>query len=134
MICDNFKTFPKHGKLVGVDWGEKRIGLSVSDPDRSFAFARPAAPDMAGVLAIISGESAAGVVLGLPLRTNGEESETTKRVRDFAAQLAAKTDVPIILFDESLTSFAAIDAGAKDIDSESARILLENAIAVMRRK
>ena len=137
MICDNFKTFPQGGKLIGLDWGEKRIGVAISDPQRKFAFARPHAKNISEVAAIISDERPAGVILGLPLRTNGEESETTKRVRLFALKLADEIDVPIMLFDESLTSFEAaeriLDAG-KDLDSESARVLLENAIAFMNRK
>jgi len=136
MICDNFKTFPQDGELIGIDWGEKRIGIAVSDPERKFAFARPHAKDISEVAAIISDERPAGVILGLPLRTNGGESETTKRVRLFALKLADETDVPIMLLDESLTSFEAAErilGAGKDLDSESARILLENAIAVMNR-
>jgi putative Holliday junction resolvase len=143
MICKDFNFFPSAGLLLGIDWGGRRIGLAVSSPDRGFVFARPrientaAAPDK--IIEIAKSENAAGIVIGLPLRLDGTESETTARARAFANDLAGKTDIPIILFDESLTSFAAEDAAAsrrdaKNLDSESAKIILENAIHFLTRK
>ena len=154
MISENFKTFPRAGKLMGIDWGEKRIGLAVTDPDRKFTFARPRATDISHIAYHISHEGVTGVIIGLPIRSDGSDSETTKRVRAFAEKLAEQTDVPIALLDETLTSVAAEesifragdigkcrcrcdrrgDRHPKDIDSESARIILENALAIMNRR
>ena len=180
MVTTDFKSFPKDGKLLGIDWGKKRIGLAVSSPDRQFVFTRPTIK--CGVWSVECGigargnnclpskhsfrakkiisprdnstlhtphstlkystlseviheEEITGIVLGLPLRLDGTESETTALVRKFAADLATVTDIPILLFDESLTSFEAHDLKPQtpNLDSESARILLENAIAVMER-
>ena len=140
MIVNNFKSFPKNGKLLGIDWGCKRIGLAVSDERQLFVFARPILKHESkkkeqNFLKIISDEDIAGIVIGLPLRLDGTDSETTTQVRKFATELSSQTKIPIILFDESLTSFAAEDEGAKKdiLDSESARILLENAISVINR-
>jgi putative Holliday junction resolvase len=136
MIVNDFKSFPPAGRLIGIDWGMRRIGIAVSDERREFVFVRPVQSGQSkiqGILDIVRSEKAVGIVLGLPVRLNGDESETTANVRAFAAELATATDVPIILFDESLTSFEAETRGASDVDSESARVLLENAIAVMRR-
>jgi putative Holliday junction resolvase len=138
MICDDFNFFPREGRLLGVDWGEKRIGLAVSDPAREFVFIRPQISNSEfrnKIPDLIEFEDIAGIVVGLPLRLNGDESGTTRRARDFADELARLTDAPIVLFDEALTSAEASDRGAKpgDLDSESARVLLENAIAVMKR-
>ena len=131
---------------MGIDWGAKRIGVAVSDPERKFVFIRQcllekpprplrAHPSTGGeLLKIIAEENIIGIVLGLPLRLDGTDSETTARVREFAGELAAATPVPIVLFDESLTSFEAAESGSENLDSESARVLLENAIAVMNRK
>ena len=146
MIIDNFKSFPPGGKIMGIDWGAKRIGVAVSDPDRKFVFIRQCLfnkpprpqsghPSTGGeLLKVIADEGVVGIVLGLPLRLDGTDSPTTVRVREFARELAGVVDVPIILFDESLTSFEAEESGAKNLDSESARVLLENAIAVINRK
>ena len=131
MIIDDFKSFPPLGRIMGIDWGAKRVGVAVSSPDRKFVFARETNAD---ILKTISEEGIVGIVLGLPLRLDGTDSDTTRRVRKFAAELAAATLVPIVLFDESLTSFEAATGGAKNLDSESARVLLENAIAVMKRQ
>ncbi|MDR1071558.1 MAG: RuvX/YqgF family protein [Rickettsiales bacterium] len=135
MICKDFNFFPKAGKLLGVDWGARRVGIAVSSPDRDFVFLRPRANDARQVADTARSENAAGIVLGLPLFFDGSESETTKKVRAFAKDLAALTDIPIILFDETLTSAEAAERGAKpnDLDSESARVLLENAISFMER-
>jgi putative Holliday junction resolvase len=152
MISENFKTFPRAGKLMGIDWGEKRIGLAVTDPDKKFTFARPHATDISHIAYHISQENITGVIIGLPIRSDGSDSETTKRVRAFAEKLAEQTDVPIALLDETLTSIEAIDRTRRDlgrgcdgrvrrcdrhtgdIDSESARIILENALAIMNRR
>ena len=129
MIINNFKSFPKKGKLLGIDWGAKRIGIAISDPMRKFVFLRDS-KDWENLLMEVS-----GIVIGLPLRLNGEDSDTTKKVRKFANNLSKKTDLPIILFDESLTSFEAVEKGAKknQLDAESARVLLENAISFINR-
>ena len=129
--------------MLGIDWGAKRIGIAVSDQDGNFVFLRRAAPaaeslgSAASCIAeIAKSEGATGIVVGLPLRLDGTDSDTTKRVREFATELASATDIPIILFDESLTSFEAAER-TKDkslLDSESARVLLENFIAACRRK
>ena len=144
MIISNFKDFPRAGRVIGFDWGAKRTGVAVSDDSRGFVFARPpiVGGDMpAQMLALANTERVVGIVLGLPLRTDGTESDTTKMVRTVAENLSRHTDLPICFIDETLTSSAASEESnlksVKDIkeklDSESARIILENAIAVMKR-
>ena len=147
MIMADFKDFPRRGRILGVDWGARRTGIAVSDETRDFVFVRPAVVAGRGgdvarmVVDMAVAERVAGIVIGLPLRTDGTESETTKMVRDFASRVAEYTDLPICLIDESLTSStAAEDAGLhspkatkEHLDSESARIILENAIAVIKR-
>ena len=72
---------------------------------------------------------------------DGTESDTTVMVREFANQLAKSTDIPICFIEENLTSIAAQEqmgrVRVRDIkqrlDSESARVILENAISVIRR-
>ena len=82
-----------------------------------------------------------GIVLGLPLYADGTDSDTTKQVREFAKLLSEQTDLPIIFIEENLTSAAAqAEIGRKSIskikqelDSVSAKIILENAISVLKR-
>ena len=147
MIMANFKDFPRRGRIMGIDWGARRTGVAMSDETWDFVFVRPPivmerGGDIArAVVDMALAERVSGIVIGLPLRTDGTESETTKMVRDFASRVAEYTDLPICFVDESLTSStAAENAGLhsprevkEHLDSESARIILENAIAVINR-
>jgi putative Holliday junction resolvase len=148
MIVSDFKDFPKQGRILGVDWGQRRIGVAVSDETREFFFVRPQIENkpwsrvaVAGVAVVADEEKAAGIVIGLPLRWDNSESETTAAVRLFAKDLASYTDLPIIFIDEHLTSVEAEGQLAglrraemkKKLDSQSAKIILENAVAMIKR-
>ena len=147
MIMPDFKDFPRTGRIVGFDWGARRTGVAVSDESREFVFVR--APIVAGrgmdmakkIADCINAEHVVGFVFGLPCRMDGTESETTAMVRDVAGRVATYTDLPICFIDETLTSTAAAEQTKlhtiKDVkeklDSQSARIILENAIAMRKR-
>ena len=147
MILSDFKVFPRNGRLIGIDWGARRTGIAVCDDSREFIFVRPVivvkktAELVDKIVDLVKSEHAVGIVIGVPLRTDGTESETTNMVRDFADGLAQKTDLPIIFVDEVLSSSTAMEqmgrATVRDIkeklDSESARVILENAIAIIKR-
>lgn len=147
MVLPDFKDFPKTGRVIGIDWGARRTGVAISDENREFVFVRPVInpmPDKSIVQQIsdlIITEHSAGVVVGLPLRMDGTESDTTAMVRAFANDLAEHVNVPICFVDETLSSTTAQEnmgrVRVRDIkqklDSESARVILENAIAMMKR-
>lgn len=148
MILSDFKSFPRAGRILGIDWGLRRIGVAVSDPTRQFVFVRDVVfvpGDKAGAAQMVADvamrEGACGIVVGLPLFTDGTESTTTKMVRDFVADLEKKTDLPICLIEENLTSAIAQEEMGRvrvrdlkeRLDSESARVILENAIAMINR-
>ena len=148
MILPNFKDFPRTGRVIGIDWGARRTGVAITDESFSFVFARnpiisKSADDLLNrVVSLVQDEHAAGIVIGLPLRMDGTESNTTKLVRDFAAALATKTDLPICLLDETLSSASAqesmgrvrVDDIKQQLDSMAARVILENAIAIIKRQ
>ena len=147
MILSNFKVFPRVGRLVGIDWGARRTGVAVSDDGRGFVFARAPIVSNGGaelvhaVVELVRTEKIVGIVIGLPLRMNGTESETTARVRAFADALAHEIDTPIIFIDETLSSSEAqgqmgrvrVRDIKEKLDSNAARVILENAIALMGR-
>lgn len=148
MILPDFKAFPRSGRVLGIDWGLRRVGVAVSDPTRQFVFVRDVIVlprGGAGVAQMVADvavrEGACGIVVGLPLFTDGTESMTTKMVRDFVADLEKKTDLPICLIEENLTSAIAQEEMGRvrvrdlkeRLDSESARVILENAIAMINR-
>ncbi len=147
MILKNFKDFPRVGRIIGIDWGAKRVGVAISDATREFVFARPQILVQRGgcgeklVVDLINTENVVGIVIGLPLHADGTESQTTIMVRDFANKLSQLTDLPIAFIDETLTSASAQEQMGRvricdikqKLDSESARIILENAISVINR-
>lgn len=148
MILPDFKAFPRDGRVLGIDWGLRRIGVAVSDPMRDFVFVRDAivlprgAENHAGLVADVAmRENVVGVIVGLPVRGDGTESDTTKMVRDFTQDLEKKTELPICFVEENLTSATAQEGMGRvrvrelkeRLDSESARVILENAIAMINR-
>lgn len=147
MILSDFNDFPRVGRIIGIDWGLRRCGIAVSDENRGFSFVRPQIfiknqdELIQKILKIINDDKIVGIVLGLPLHADGSDSDTTKQVREFADKLSNNTNIPIVFIEENLTSHAAQEEiGCKNItkikqelDSESARIILENAIAMLNR-
>ena len=147
MILPDFKAFQRSGRIIGIDWGARRIGVAVSDESRAFVFTRPVlnvgrGDDAAAIVArVASDECARGIVVGLPLYPDGTESDTTKMVREFINALSQETDLPIVTVEENLTSVSAQESMGRvrvrdikeKLDSESARVILENAIALINR-
>lgn len=106
-------------RLLGVDFGGRRLGLALSDPSGSLA--RPwrtversgddaaVATTLAREIATLAGEEdgLSAVVVGLPARLDGSPNEMTARVEAFAATLRARVRVPVELQDERLSSHEA---------------------------
>ena len=147
MILSEYKDFPRNGRIIGIDWGLRRCGIAVSDENRGFVFARPQIyiknqdELIQNIVQIISSEKFVGIVIGLPMYEDGSESDTTKMVREFTNVLSNHTDLPIIFVPENLTSMAAqeeigrkrISKIKQELDSVSAKIILENAISLLNR-
>ena len=129
------------GRILGVDPGERRIGLAVSDPDGILASpldtldARTANP-AAAVAKAGKNAGAERIVVGLPLHMNADEGDAAEKARAFAEALRNHTDVPVELWDERLTTVTAekalIEGGVrrarrkKLVDGLAARILLQH--------
>lgn len=147
MILSDYKDFPHTGRILGLDWGLRRCGVAVSDEKRDFVFVREQinikeqAELISAVLDLVQDDKIVGIVIGLPLHADGTDSDTTKMVRQFADDLSKKTDLPIIFIEENLTSTMAEQEMTKksrakiktELDSLSAKIILENAISVLKR-
>ena len=104
-------------RIVGLDFGLKRIGVAVSDPSGTLARPlaaiqadpRDAIDRVAALIAELSRDdpAPAAIVVGLPLRLDGTPHEMTARVRAFAAALGARTGLPVEFQDERLSSHEA---------------------------
>ena len=108
---------PARGRLIGVDYGNVRIGLAVCDADRRIAspldtYARRSAEqDAAHFRRLAAAEAAVGFVVGLPLMTQtGDEGAKAKECRAFGDWLGQVTGLPVAYHDERYTSSYAEDA------------------------
>jgi putative Holliday junction resolvase len=137
------------GRLLAVDFGERRIGLAVSDPTGTIAspaghiLRRPGKrPPIAEIVRRAEELGARGLVIGLPLDETGEETPRAAEVRRIAAELERRTGLPVELLDERFTTAAALRAvremggstkGRKgDVDALAATVLLQHALAFAR--
>ncbi len=132
------------GKLLAVDFGDKRTGLAVSDDTRFIASGigtiSPGgiAATVAETARVISREGAVAAVVGLPRNMDGSEGARADRCREFALLLSGEADIPVVMLDERLTTVAASrylnetnTRGKKRkgvIDTLSAEIILQNAL------
>lgn len=101
-------------RVLGVDFGAKRVGLAVSDPTGTVATPletlqrRPGKrPPLAKLEELGRELSVERVVMGLPLGLDGEEGDWCAEVRDVGARLGARLGVPVSFVDERLTSVRA---------------------------
>lgn len=105
-------TLPASGKLLGLDLGTKTIGVAISDGMRYSATPLETikrskfTADAARLLELIAENAAVGIVLGLPLNMDGSEGPRVQSTRAFARSLAQKTDIPLVFWDERLSTSA----------------------------
>lgn len=104
-------VLPPRGALLGIDYGTKRIGLAVCDPDRIIASplttqANDSSKD-AFFANLFAQSKFVGIVVGLPLHASGEESPMSAEARAFARWLADLSKLPVVMWDERYTSHAA---------------------------
>ena len=135
-------------RILAVDWGERRIGLAVSDDLGILATGLPTleirgeAEAVARVADTIRTVEADSVVVGLPLTLKGERGEAARAVERFAEALGRETPVVVSLYDERLTSALAErrmrERGEKSrgrkgrVDQGAAVALLEGWLAKLR--
>jgi putative Holliday junction resolvase len=101
-------------RILALDYGERRIGVALSDPTRTIASPlttlqrragkRPPWPEIGR---LVQEHEVSEAVVGLPLDLSGEETDWTREVRAFGADLARRTGLPVHWVDERLTSVAA---------------------------
>jgi putative holliday junction resolvase len=97
-------------RLLGIDYGDKHIGLAVSDPMLLTAQALESyhtqnkSKDMEFFRNLISKYKITKIVIGLPLRMDGSEGSRVKKTKKFASRLKNHFDIPIVYWDERLTT------------------------------
>lgn len=123
MNINEFKSqLPPRKAILGIDYGSKRMGLAVSDLSRTIAtsykilYRRALKEDLAELKDVIAEKEVGAIVMGLPLQMNGAEGEIAAEVRKFAAVLAENFALPILLWDERLSSSAVENFLIKEVD------------------
>ncbi len=98
-------------RILGVDYGTKRIGLAMSDPLRILATAYATLDNTEGVWSelksIVTKENIEFAVVGMPLNLKGEEGIKATEVRRFIEELKARVDIEVVLWDERFTTSLA---------------------------
>lgn len=134
------------GRILGVDFGDTRTGLAVSDISRFLAsgigYVSPGGIEKTAqkVAEVALEQKASAIVVGLPKNMDGSEGFRAERCREFACLLSQKLKgaIPIAMMDERLTTMSAArylnetgTRGAKRkgvVDTLSAQIILQNAL------
>lgn len=143
-------ALPERAAIMGIDPGEKRIGVAVSDTTRLIASSLETiargkfADDAAAILKLYDARQCAGFVIGLPLNMDGTSGPAAQSARAFARNMLAKRDVPLLLWDERLSTAAVTrtllegDATRKRrgevVDKMAAAYMLQGAIDAMQER
>ncbi len=137
-------ALPGGGRLMGLDLGTRTIGVALADAGWSFAtpletvMRTKLGPDLARLSAIIAAQRIAGIVLGHPINMDGTRGPRAQATRAFARDAAATLALPLLLWDERLSTAEAERAmlaqdmsrakRAARIDSHAAAIILQGAL------
>ena len=102
------------GRILGIDFGERRVGLAMSDPSGMIAQPLPTLTRRAGkrapvqaMLDLAQQHDIQAFVIGLPLALSGEETAWTAEVRSFGSKIAERSGKPVYYVDERMTSVRA---------------------------
>jgi len=125
-------------RRMGIDPGLRRVGLALSDEDGTFASPHKTLTRESDttLLAALAEEARTAdvreVVLGLPLRMNGSEGPEAKRARKLARDIERALGVPVVLWDERLTTVAAErQLRASGLRADRKKALLDQAAATL---
>ena len=142
-------SLPRNGRLLGLDWGEVRIGLALSDETQTLATPletlirrKGKRFPMSRFMELVGEHAPAGVVVGLPLTGEGEEEESAASARRLAGEVTALSGLPVELWDERMSTARALSTireqggstrGRKaEVDALAAAVLLQHFLDARR--
>lgn len=148
-MLDTLETIKEtEGRILGVDFGDVRTGLAVSDEARFLAqgIGYLRVPGLAKAAAAVAEEArergVTAIIVGLPVNMNGTHGPRAEHAGAFAEALREATGLPVATFDERMTTMAAArylnDTNTRGknrkavIDTLSAQIILQNALDRLR--
>ena len=142
---DDFSRIISHNlPLIGIDYGQKKIGISISDLRQRVAssrgvYIREKYSELSQSIGlIVQTEKICGIVLGLPLNMDGSEGRRCQSTREFAKNLFRSLKTPIVFWDERLSSEASfkitkelgtnVTNRVNKLDKNAAAFILQGAI------
>ena len=119
----------KVGRIIALDYGSKRIGIAVSDETKTISQPKPYIlnAEKEKLITFIKENEIEEILLGLPIALSGKETQSTIKVQDFERWLKEKTNLPIKMIDERLTTqeIRRTETDKELIDSLVAQKMLE---------
>ena len=144
----NINELKKHinnkSRLIGVDMGSKRVGLSISDQNRKIATPLKTVNYeniqllIVEIEKIINENNIGGIVFGNPKNMDGREGSSSQSVKDKIKLISEKIEIPLVLWDERLSTVGAFNLSSqldvnvtkrvKNIDKNAAAFILQGAL------
>ncbi len=134
----------KKSRLIGVDMGSKRVGLSISDENRKIATPLKTVDYkniqllIVEIEKIINENNIGGIVFGNPKNMDGTEGSSSQSVKDKIKLISEKIEIPLVLWDERLSTVGAFNLSSqldvnvtkrvKNIDKNAAAFILQGAL------
>ena len=145
ITIENFKKKQSHKcRLIGLDLGSKRIGISICDEKQLIAtpfqtINRTSAEDLLNELkTIINENNIKGIIVGNPLNMDGSSGKSAQSVKDICNNIEKNIEIPICLWDERLSTVGSFKLSSqldinvtkreKKIDENAAAFILQGAI------
>jgi len=138
------KNLTKKSRLLGLDLGSKRIGVSICDDKQSIATPYKTINKtnveklITEILAIIEENNIGGIIIGNPINMDGSVGRSSQSVKDVASNISKSVNLPICLWDERLSTTGAFNLSSqldvnfskrvKNIDQNAAAFILQGAI------
>jgi putative holliday junction resolvase len=120
---------PASGTVLAFDFGLKRIGVAVGEPELGTAHPLPAVADFSAIEKLVGEWKPASLVVGLPTSVQGLPHKMTRQSEDFARRLEKRFKLPVARVDERYTSVEAESRlrglKRKAVDSVAAQLILE---------
>lgn len=118
-------------RYLGIDHGEKRVGIAISDDEGKIAFPRKTVVPkdaIKEIKSVVKKEGIGKIIIGLPLSLGNKDTEQTKIVRRFAEKLHTSLTIPVEFENEVFTTRMAENAGVKkkNADAAATAIILQS--------